>query len=124
MRRDQLNRRTHRTSAAAQAERHRSPQIIQRGGAVRHPGGGGNAVRRAFVKTTPTGTDVTVDVYLGVDTTGDEVEVTCYIYGGGYLVDAHPTLVDGMPLYVQFDSATGVWRNVNDLLHIGEDCDA
>lgn len=42
MRRDQLNRRVHRTSAAAKAERHQSPQVIQRGRAVRAaPGGSG-----------------------------------------------------------------------------------
>ncbi len=41
MRRDQLNRRVHRTSAAAKAERHQSPPIIQRGRAVRHSGGSG-----------------------------------------------------------------------------------
>ena len=41
MRRDQLNRRIHQTSAAAKDERRQSPQIIQRGGAVRHSGGGG-----------------------------------------------------------------------------------
>lgn len=41
MRREQLNRRTHQTSAAAKAERHKSPRIIQRGRAVRAGGGGG-----------------------------------------------------------------------------------
>ena len=41
MRRDQLNRRTHQTSAAAETERPSSPQVIQRGKAVRHGGGGG-----------------------------------------------------------------------------------
>ncbi len=41
MRRDQLNRRTHQTSAAAKAERLSSPQVIQRGRAIRRNGGGG-----------------------------------------------------------------------------------
>lgn len=124
MRRDQLNRRVHRTSAAAKAERHQSPQILQRARAVRHSGGGGSEVRRAFVKTTPTGATVTVDVYLDVDTIGDEVNVTCYIYGDGYLLDAYPTLVDGMPLYVQYDLATSTWRNVTEIAAINEDCGA
>ena len=40
MRRDQLNRRIHQTSAAAKTERLSSPQVIQRGRAVRAGGGG------------------------------------------------------------------------------------
>ncbi len=116
MRRDQLNRRTHQTSAAARAERHQSPQVIQRGGAVRH---GGGRARRAFVKTTP-GATTSVDVYLDTDATGTEVTVSCYIYGGGNLEDAFPTLVDGMPLWVQNDA--GTWRNKTPIYKIGVNC--
>ncbi len=118
MRRDQLNRRTHRTSAAAKAERPSSPQIIQQGGAVRH----GGSPRLAVVKTTPTGTDVTADVYLDEDNSNTEVTVTCIIYGGGYLVGAYPTLVYGMPLWVAYDKAAGVWRNVTPLYKIAGSC--
>ncbi len=118
MRRDQLNRRTHQTSAAAKAERHQSPQSIQGGAAVRHDSG---RVRRAFVKSTP-GATTSVDVHLDVDGTGQEVTVECYIYGGGYLEDAHPTLVDGMPLYVQYDRATSAWKNVTPIYKIGANC--
>ncbi len=116
MRRDQLNRRTHRTSLAAKAERHDSPHVIQRGRAVRAGGGGG---RRAFVKTTP-GATTSVTVHLDEDGTGPEVTVSCYIYGGGNLEDAYPTLVDGMPLWVQNDA--GTWRNVTPIYKIGVDC--
>lgn len=80
-------------------------------------------LRRAFVKSTP-GAVTAVDVFLDVDTTGQEVEVECYIYGGGNLNAAFPTLVDGMPLYVQFDVATGKWKNVTSLYKIGADCSA
>ena len=117
MRRDQLNRRTHRTSAAAKAERPSSPQILQRGRAVRAGGG----PRLAVVKTTPTGTDVTVDVYLDEDNSDTEVTVACIIYGGGYLVGAYPTLVDGMELWVQRD-ASGIWKNVTSLYKIAGSC--
>lgn len=51
MRRDQLNRRTHQTSAAANTERQPSPQILQRGRAVRAGGGGG----QIFVITDASG---------------------------------------------------------------------
>ncbi len=50
------------------------------------------------------------------------VTVSCYIYGGGNLEDAFPTLVDGMPLWVQNDA--GTWRNVTSIYKIGVDCGA
>ena len=115
MRRDQLNRRIHQTSAAAKTERPPSPQVIQRGRAVRSGGGD----RRAFVKTTP-GATTSVDVYLDEDDSDTEVTVSCYIYGGGNLNGAYPTLVDGMPFWVQNDA--GVWRNKTSLYKIGVDC--
>ncbi len=83
--------------------------------------GGGNEVHRAFVKTTP-GATTSVDVYLDTDASDTEVTVSCYIYGGGNLEDAYPTLVDGMPLYVQYDSATSAWKNVTRIDKIGVNC--
>lgn len=56
MRRDQLNRRTHRTSLAAKAERRQSPQIIQRGRAVRAGGGGSTAVGLKLFRIDSNGT--------------------------------------------------------------------
>ncbi len=55
MRRDQLNRRVHQTSAAAKAERHRSPQVIQRGRAVRQNRDG--LLYIAYCKTDAPDTD-------------------------------------------------------------------
>ncbi len=83
--------------------------------------GGGNDVRRAFVKTTP-GATTSVDVYLYEDASNTEVTVECYIYGGGNLEDAFPTLTDGMPFYVQYDPAAGEWKNVTSIYKIGLDC--
>lgn len=61
----------------------------------------GGAVRLAFVKTTPTGTDDDVDVYLDVYDTGEEVnDVICLNVDGGYLVNATPTLTQEDPLIV------------------------
>ncbi len=80
---------------------------------------GGDDVCRAFVKTTPAAT-TSVDVYLYADDSDTEVTVSCYIYGGGNLEDAFPTLVDGMPLWVYNDG--GTWRNVTSIYKIGTDC--
>lgn len=79
------------------------------------------SVVRAFVKTTP-GATTSVDVYLRKDFSDIEVTVECYIYGGGNLEDAFPTLVSEMPLYVQYDSAAGEWKNVTDLYKIAGSC--
>ncbi len=84
-------------------------------------GGGGGEAHRAFVKTTP-GATTSVDVYLYEDASDTEVTVSCYIYGGGNLEDAYPTLVDGMPLYVQYDSITSAWKNVTRIDKIGVNC--
>ena len=83
-------------------------------------GGAGDAVR-AFVKTTP-GATTSVDVYLYEDASDTEVTVSCYIYGGGNLEDAYPTLVDGMPFYVQYDHPTSAWKNVTRIDKIGVNC--
>ncbi|MCD6392442.1 MAG: hypothetical protein J7M40_02935 [Planctomycetes bacterium] len=116
MRRDQLTRRIQQTSLAAKAERRQSPQIIQRGKAVR-AGGGGR--RRAFVKTTP-GATTSVDVYLDEDNSSKEATITCYIYGGGDLNGAYPPLVDGMPFWVAYEN--GTWRNVTSFYKIAGSC--
>lgn len=81
----------------------------------------GNPVIRAFVKTTP-GATTSVDVYLREDATGEEVTVVCYVYGTANLNASYPTLVDGMPLYVQYDEYAGEWKNVTRIDKIGEDC--
>lgn len=78
-------------------------------------------VRRAFVKNTP-GATTSVDVYLDKDASAIEVTVECYIYGGGNLNAAYPTLVNGMPLYVQYDGAAGEWKNVTAIYAIGGTC--
>lgn len=80
---------------------------------------GGSESRRAFVKTTP-GATTSVDVYLDNDASSIEVTVSCYIYGGGNLEDAFPTLTDGMPLWIQNDA--GTWRNVTSIYKIGVNC--
>ncbi len=79
----------------------------------------GGRPRRAFVKTTP-GATTSVVVHLDKDGTGQEVTVSCYIYGGGNLEEAFPTLVDGMPLWVY--NHGGTWRNVTSIYKIGVDC--
>ncbi|KKK87875.1 hypothetical protein LCGC14_2748830, partial [marine sediment metagenome] len=66
MRRDQLNRRTHQTSAAAKAERPPSPRVIQRGRAVRSAGGGGGGPQIAYCKTDSPD-DTAVPCYLVAD---------------------------------------------------------
>lgn len=76
---------------------------------------------RAFVKLTP-GATTSVDVYLGEDNSDTEVTVSCYIYGGGNLEDAYPTLVYGMPFYVQYDKITKEWKNVTSLYKIAGTC--
>ena len=83
--------------------------------------GGGGDICRAFVKTTP-GATTSVDVYLYEDDSSTEVTVSCYIYGGGNLEDAFPTLVGGMPLYVKYDSATSAWKNVTRIDKLGVNC--
>lgn len=115
MRRDQLNRRTHQTSAAAKAERLSSPQVMQRGRAIRAGG-----PHRAFVKTAP-GATTTLACRLLVDTTGKEIDVECDIYGGGFLNGAHPPFTTGDPLWVQYYD--GAWRNVTTISAIDEECD-
>ncbi len=76
---------------------------------------------RAFVKATP-GATTDVVVYLRKDDSETEVTVVCEIYGGGNLEDAYPTLVDGMPLYVQYDKEADEWKNVTSIYKIGLDC--
>ncbi len=66
MRRDQLNRRVHRTSLAAKAERPSSPQIIQRGRAVRVGGGGSTCLAYCKAAFSETEGDE-MSCYLGVD---------------------------------------------------------
>lgn len=83
----------------------------------------GEPVRRAFVRITP-GATTNVEVYLDKDNSSVEVTVACYIYGGGNLDGAFPTLVDGMPLYVQFDRWKNKWKNVTSIYKIGTGCGA
>ncbi len=59
----------------------------------------GGAIRVAFVKTTPT-TGNEVVVYLDVDTTGEEVTVTCSIVDETDLDASTPTLTDGDTIFV------------------------
>ncbi len=97
MRHDQLNRRTHRTSAAAKAERHLSPQVIQRGRAVRHSDSGGRHL--AYCKTDAPDSDE-IECYLDTDETGPVVTVKCLIINGSSLMYAAPFLRDGDPVMV------------------------
>ena len=76
--------------------------------------GGGTSssiLRRAFVKTTP-GATTTLICFLDIDTTGEEVNVECTIYGGGNLNEAHPSFVDGDELWVAYNVIAGEWQNV------------
>jgi hypothetical protein len=107
MRRDQLNRRIHQTSAAAKAERPPSPQIIQRGRAVRAGGGGG--VRKAFAKTAAPAS-WTITCFLDEDTTGTEIDVVCEVADNAALNSAVPRLSDGTMITVWNDA--GTWRSV------------
>ncbi len=72
---------------------------------------GADVLRRAFVKTTP-GATTTLICFLDVDTTGEEVNIECTIYGGGNLDEAHPAFVDGDPLWVAYNTIDGEWQNV------------
>ncbi len=108
MRRDQLNRRIHQTSAAAKAERHQSPQVIQRGGAVRH--GGGDGARLAYCKTDAPDSDE-IDCYLDTDETGEQVTVKCRIANGSSLMYASEYLKDGDAFLVI--KVNGVWESTN-----------
>ena len=78
---------------------------------MKNSGGGGIALRRAFVKTTP-GATTTLVCFLAVDTTGEEVNVICTIYGGGNLNTAHPSFVDGDEVWVDYNVIAGEWQNV------------
>lgn len=71
----------------------------------------GTGIRRAFVKTTP-GATTTLVCFLDVDTTGEEVNIECTIYGGGNLDEAHPAFVDGDPLWIAFNVIADEWQNV------------
>jgi len=99
MRRDQLNRRIHQTSSAANAERHKSPQIIQRGKAVRAGGGGGSDIRIAYCKESAPD-DNKIDVYLDEDVEGEEVTAICLIINGSSLMYSAPFLNVGDPVFV------------------------
>ena len=74
---------------------------------------GQSTLRRAYVKTTPSGTSA-VDVYLDTDTTGTEAAVHCNIIGGNNLSSAFPVLTDGEWFYVVADTNTDTsgWSNV------------
>lgn len=71
----------------------------------------GSNLRRAFVKTTP-GATTTLECFLDIDATGTEVNVECTVYGGGNLDEAHPTFIDGDPLWVAFNVIANEWQNV------------
>ncbi len=70
------------------------------------------SIKKAYVKTTP-GATTTLNCWLGVDTTGEEINVACVIYGGGNLNVAIPALVDGMYIWVKRVGAT--WVNVTPI---------
>lgn len=97
MRRDQLNRRTHQTSTAAKAERPTSPQIIQRGKAVRAGGGGGELV---FCKTDAPNSNE-IECYRGEYGTGEVITVRCLICNGSSLMYAERYLKDGDEIRVE-----------------------
>ncbi len=86
-------------------------EVLRRVMRYRNVGGSGAMPRRAFVKTTP-GATTTLVCFLDVDTTGEEVNVICTIYGGGNLDEAHPPFVDGDPLWVAYNVIAGEWQNV------------
>ncbi len=81
----------------------------------------GIGLRRAYVKTAP-GATTTLVCFLDVYTTGTQVNVECDIYGGGNLDEAHPTLVDGDPLWVAYNAVAGEWQNVTRI-DGSEDCE-
>jgi len=80
MRRDQLNRRTHQTSAAAKAERPQSPQVIQRGKAVRASASADGGGLLAFCKIDAPDSDE-ISCYLRADLSAWSGETT-------YAIDA------------------------------------
>ncbi len=61
----------------------------------------GALVRKAYVKTTPDAVN-TVDCYLDIDATGDEITVSCsdFIVGGTALNAVIPRLINGIKIYV------------------------
>lgn len=83
---------------AAKAERHKSPQIVQRGRAIR--AGGGGAARLAYCKAdAPDSPEI--ECYLDTDETGTLVTVRCLIHNGDSLMYATPYLKNGDPLLVE-----------------------
>ena len=73
-------------------------------------------LRRAYVKTTPSGDSAVsaISVFLDTDTTGPEVTVKCNIIGGNNLMSAFPLVEDGNWFYVTADANTDTsgWSNV------------
>ena len=59
----------------------------------------GGAIRIAYVRITPTDSNI-VDVYLDTDITGEEVSVTCSITDGNDLNQAWPHLTTGDQIFV------------------------
>jgi hypothetical protein len=85
-------------------------------------GGGGNGIRRAYVKTVPSSGN-TLAAYLDTDETGKEITVQCDIYSysgtGTFASDVRPTMIDGRMLKVY--KKDGAWRNATDI-HVVEAC--
>ena len=72
-----------------------------------------SGIRRAFCKEdAPFGT--VIDCYLDIDDTGEEIEVTITITGGSHLKYAAPLLVDGLLIWVVYDTVDEKWRNVGN----------
>jgi len=78
-----------------------------------------SAIRWAFVDGD-VATDTTQDCFLDVDTTGDEITVTCTICGGSKLSEAVPRLSDGTRIPIIKDGET--WRCLWGF-QATEDCD-
>jgi len=98
--------RSGRSDRAGREERLASPEVVQRGRAVRHQAAGDGVVRRARVKTTPGAVDY-VTCNLGSET-GEEITAYCDICNGTALNDASPLLAAGM--YISVYREGGVWR--------------
>jgi len=105
-----INKKVDRIDKASDAEKQKSPQIVQKSKASRPGGGGGNNTRRAFCKTAaPAG--LSIDAYLDTDGTGQQVNVLCSVAGGGWLNGAIPLLTDGLEIAVfsKLISGTTYW---------------
>jgi hypothetical protein len=62
--------------------------------------GGGGTVHKAFpIADAIAGS--TIECYLDVDTTGDEITVNCSIAGGSDLNEAIPKLTNGLTIFVR-----------------------